>query len=183
MDMFFRVALVISIGATFSWPLATSAKVSNSVLFTSKAGFEVTYPSHWHPITSDGIELDILSSSHRVEGAVIPHGEAEIIVREIPRESLGDPAKFLSNTYDVHILGVARPVRTGDKGSGCKTLYRIAATFELAPGALQKDIFYVCGIGGRAILTSYTAWNGDKSRPDREKEAEAIARSTRIKGF
>lgn len=133
----------------------------------------------------DGSELDILSSARRVEGEVIPHGEAEVMVSELPRGALSDPAKFLSMKYDVDILETTKSVPNSRARSNCRSFMRIIATFEIAPApqGIQQNVFYICATGNRAVLTTYTTWESDKPRPDREKEAENMARSVRFRGF
>jgi hypothetical protein len=178
------LGFAFSLGIAFICPSAASAKAASSAVFKSKLGFEVVYPRHWHVLARDGSELDILSSARRVEGAVIPHGEAEVMVSELPREALSDPAKFLSRKYDVDILGTTRSIPNGRARSHCHSFKRIVATFEIAPvpQGIQRNVFYICAIGNRAVLTTYTTWKSDKPRPDREKVAENIAKSVRFRG-
>jgi hypothetical protein len=142
-----------------------AASESLWVGFHSSKGFDVMYPVSWFPIGKSRDELDILSSPKRVEGAVIPRGESEIIVREIPFVPSNDLPSFLKRAYHVTVRSKQSITLRHVPNQECYKVNLIEAQFEVAPGAVQDDTFLSCNIGGRTFLVSLTSWSGEKVNP------------------
>jgi hypothetical protein len=153
--------------------------VAKELPFRSEKGFLVEYPDSWVRLPGTPQELEILSTRHRVEGAVIPRDGAEIIVREIsprPGESLGT---FLQNEYHVNVTNQERVPVSAGRHSSCGSLARVSATFEIGPKAVQQQTFFLCKIGQRSFLTVLTAWQGEHVSQHWEQVARRIASSVK----
>jgi hypothetical protein len=151
------------------------------IQFKSENGLVVQYPASWNRLAGTRDQLDILSGPHRVEGAVIPHGEAEIIVNEIPLNARVPLAHFVVTNYGVRVVRKFRlsvPRRVG----GCGTLESVDSEFEIAPDpkGIQIQTFYLCRIGRRSILTSLTRWKSDPPNASWERTALKVASNVRL---
>jgi hypothetical protein len=148
--------------------------------FRSVDGFEVSYPRSWHVLGRSKSELEIISSGNRVHGAVIPRGHAQIIVRSdnaTPPENA--VARYLTDKYHVDVKLVLR-IPIAKRESQCDSMTKVESDFLLSPGADQQVAFFICRIGRKNIVTSFTRWKGDTTPVKFQQEAEAIARSVKL---
>jgi hypothetical protein len=160
--------------------IGSAAELRHDIVFSSGSGFTVKYPRTWTRIDNSVEELSILSGKPRVEGVVIPRGQAEIIVREVHDPMSDGVRKFVETEYHVNVLSDKRLEIPHGDGSACGALEEIHSTFDIAPGATQEDIFYFCRMGTRSFLTLYTYWSADGVNSKRERVAVNIARSLRL---
>jgi hypothetical protein len=143
------------------WASCSMALPDSSAVFYSSKGFSVRYPKSWRQIRGRGAELDILSTGTRNEGAVIPRGAAEIIVREIPPVTPSQFTDFLKQNYHVTIISDRAIQPTSTHVGACAKMRFVNAGFEVAPGAVQLDTFALCTIQRRAFVVMLSRWASD----------------------
>jgi hypothetical protein len=118
-----------------------------------------------------------MSGKNREEGVVIPRGQSEIIVREFSNALDIRVRKFMEEKYRVSVMSERRLPAPHGVELACGELHEIRSTFEIAPGAVQEVIFYVCRTKLRYFMTIYTHWLSDGNDLNCETVAVAVARS------
>ena len=171
----------LTCGAAVGLLSCALATVADGAVFRSTRGFTVTYPRSWIRAENPE-ELDLLSTKHTVEGVVIPHGGAGILVSEISLRSGETLPKFLHRRYDVDVISQRHVPLRRSGNLRCHSLERVDATFEIAPdrNGVQHQTFFACVIQGRWFLTSLTRWESDHANPQWERTALKIAASLKI---
>lgn len=157
--------------------LALTGANTTFATFKSDRGFSASYPISWIPDSDSTEELSILSGGRRVKGAVIPRGEAEIIVRKLAFVRPDKFRSFLERAYDAKFRSRRAVILRRARGRPCHHAELVNADFELAPGAIQHQSFLLCNGAGSSVIVVLTQWARDRSNPAWKKTMFQIAAS------
>jgi hypothetical protein len=149
--------------------------------FHSTDGFSVTSPLGWRQVGSSDAELAVVSGHTTVQGAVIPRGNAEIIIRRITLSANESVLAALTTQYQLENANLRHlPGNTSPSEKTCPPAGVVVGDFMVAPGASQKVTITYCQRDSDLYLVILMFWNTDPIDHHWQDVAMTTMRSLRI---